>query len=71
MKSENNVSIGRSMQRSLGPRRAGWRTDFRLHAGHLVADEFLDAVTPALVNNLDRAEVSKAGQGKKKQESGE
>jgi len=35
------------------------------------ADEFLDAVTPALVNNLGRAEGSKAGQGKKKQESGE
>ena len=35
------------------------------------ADEFLDAVTPALVNNLDQAEESKAGEGQKKKKSGE
>lgn len=35
------------------------------------ADEFLDAVTPVLVNNLDRAERTKAVEGKKKQKPGE
>lgn len=35
------------------------------------AEAFLDAVTPVLVNNLDRAEKSKASADKKKQKAGE
>ena len=34
------------------------------------ADEFLDAVTPELVNNLDRVEESKTSEGNNSQKKG-